>query len=118
MEMELILINRGDIYYAGLDPTIGSEVNKKRPVIIVSNDAANKVSNLVTVIPLTSTTHKIYNFEVLLGRDESGLKKNSKAQCQQIRAVSKQRLDKNPVGKVSAEKMQSIDKALRLHLGL
>jgi mRNA interferase MazF len=85
-------MKRGEIYFANLEPTIGDEIKKARPVLIVSNNANNKVANTITVIPITSNTHKIYPFEVFLDMKDSRLAKNSKAQCHQIRTISKQRI--------------------------
>lgn len=74
-------ISRGDIFLAGLDPVIGHEISKTRPVIVVSNDIGNQYSGTVTVIPVTSKNlSKIYPFEIYLPREESLLKKNSKGQ--------------------------------------
>jgi len=115
--MELMM-RRGEIYFCNLDPTIGSEIKKTRPVIIVSNNASNKASNLLTVIPLTSNINKVYPFEVLLEKVDSGLTKNSKIQCHQIRTVSKERLSGKRKGAVNATVMIRIEKALKLHLGL
>lgn len=56
-------IKRGNVFLASLDPTIGNEINKTRPVIVISNDINNEFSNTVTVIPITSNTIKIYPFE-------------------------------------------------------
>lgn len=110
-------MKRGEIYYANLDPTIGSEINKKRPVLIVSNNANNQASKTITVIPLTSNTTKVYPFEVLLEIKESGLPKPSKAQCQQVRTISKIRIeDAKPAGAVGSVVMQKIKLALQLHL--
>lgn len=109
-------MKRGEIYFANLDPTIGSEIKKKRPVLIVSNNANNKAATTVTVVPITSNTNKIFNFEVLLEIKYSGLSKISKAQCQQIRTISKIRIEKKRVGLLSKEIMEKINAALKLHL--
>jgi mRNA interferase MazF len=111
-------MKRGEIYYANLDPTVGSEVNKRRPVLIVSNNVNNRANTLVTVLPITSSIDRVYPFEVLLPAAESGLMKDSKAQAQQIRTLSKQRLIGKMLGQLTAEKMQAIDTAMRLHLNL
>lgn len=111
-------MKRGEIYYANLDPTVGSEVNKRRPVLIVSNNVNNRANTLVTVLPITSSIDRVYPFEVLLPAAESGLMKDSKAQAQQIRTLSKQRLIGKMLGQLTAEKMQAIDMAMRLHLNL
>jgi mRNA interferase MazF len=111
-------MNRGDIYFAELDPTIGSEIKKKRPVLIVSNNGNNKAASTVTIVPLTSNITHIYPFEVLLNEVESSLSKASKAQCQQIRTISKLRLAEKRAGKINQPLMAKIDAALKLHLAL
>ncbi|MBI4357392.1 MAG: type II toxin-antitoxin system PemK/MazF family toxin [Gammaproteobacteria bacterium] len=111
-------MKRGELYYANLSPTVGSEINKRRPVLIVSNNANNKTASTVTVLPITSNIEKIYPFEVKLLPEELGLTKPSKAQAQQIRTISKIRLIGNPIGKVSEKIIQLIDAAMKLHLDL
>ncbi len=111
-------MRRGEIYYANLSPTVGSEMDKRRPVLIVSNDANNRASNTVTVLPITSNTSRVYPFEVLLEPKVSGLAKSSKVQAQQIRTISKQRFDQARLGILSVEIMQIVDAAIKLHLQL
>lgn len=82
----------GEIYYANLSPTVGSETDKRRPVLIVSNDANNRAAKTVTVLPITSNVSRVYPFEVKLESQDSGLPKPSKVQAQQIRTISKQLL--------------------------
>jgi len=112
------MIVRGEIYYADLRPTIGSEISKKRPVIIISNNASNRTSSTVTIVPITSKTDSIYPFEVFLSQDESSLTLYSKAQCHQVRPISKQRLSGQAVGVLPEGKMLLIAAALKLHLGM
>ncbi len=109
-------MRRGDIYYADLNPTVGTEIYKKRPVLIVSNNASNRYSETVTIVPLTSQVSRVYSFEVLLKQSESSLNKDSKAQCQQVRTISKQRITGVRIGFI--RDMGQINSALRLHLGL
>ncbi len=109
-------MRRGEIYYANLDPTIGAEIQKKRPVLIVSNDANNKKSATLTVLPITSNVTKVYPFEVALPAKISGLKKNSKIQCQQIRTISKLRITSSAQGHADKNIMQHVQAALELHL--
>lgn len=111
-------MKRGDIYFAALDTTQGSEVQKTRPVIIVSNDVANRASSLVTVVPLTSNATRIFPFEVALNANQTGLRKDGKAMAQQVRMLDKARLGLLRQGMVSSEKMTALDAALRLHLAL
>lgn len=106
---------RGEIYLVCLNPTIGSEINKTRPALIISNNINNQIAQTVTVIPITSNTGKVYPFETLLLSQESGLPKNSKAKCNQIRTIDKKRLIKS-LGKVSLEKLKEIEKSLLIHL--
>lgn len=117
--MESPLMKRGDIYYANLNPTIGDETQKVRPVLIVSNNANNKVSSTVTIVPITSNIKKIYPFEVLLEASETGLAKDSKAQCHQIRTISKLRIQsERRQGVSNAQILKAIKEALQLHLSL
>ncbi len=111
-------INRGGIFLAGLDPVIGHEIAKTRPVIVVSNDIGNQYSGTVTVIPVTSKNlNKIYPFEIYLPQEESQLEKNSKGKTDQIRTIDKARLIK-PIGKLTQGLMGKLDKAIRIHLNL
>ena len=108
---------KGEIYWADLNPTIESEIAKTRPVLIVSNDINNQYAATVTVLPITSSTEKIYPFEILLSKDEGGLTNESKAKANQIRTIDKQRL-KSKVGKVSGSKIKEIENAILIHLNI
>ncbi|MFF5895945.1 type II toxin-antitoxin system PemK/MazF family toxin [Streptomyces argenteolus] len=115
-------MRRGDIHLVDLEPARGSEANKVRPAVIVSNNAANQsvVSNgrgVITVVPLTSNTARVLTFQVLLQAAGSGLPRDSKVQCEQVRAVSPERVLKR-VGTVPRQRMRDIDAALRRHLAL
>jgi len=113
---------RGEIRLADLDPARGSEANKRRPAVIVSNDRANVTAarlgrGVVTVIPVTSNIDRIFPFQVLLPAELTGLRADSKAQAEQVRSVAVERL--GPVlGQLSAPIMQEVDDALRLQLQL
>lgn len=111
-------MNRGEIYYANLSPAIGSEMDKRRPVLIVSNDANNRAASTVTILPITSNVSRIYPFEVVLEPKDTGLPKPSKVQAQQIRTISKQRLSGGSLGSLSKDMMQLVDAAVKIHLGL
>jgi mRNA interferase MazF len=111
-------MKRGDIFFAQFDPTEGAEIQKTRPVLIVSNDVANRASSLVTVLPLSSNTTRIFPFEVELLALDTGLPKDSKAMAQQVRTIDKSRLSVKRSGQVNARKLLLIDAALRLHLSL
>ena len=83
-------MKKGEIYWADLNPTIGSEISKTRPVLIASNDINNKFAATVTIIPTTLSTEKIYPFEVFLPSGECGLANDSKAKANQIHSIDKQ----------------------------
>lgn len=113
---------RGEVWQVDLDPTQGSEANKRRPAVIVSNDRANATAarlgrGVVTIVPVTSNTAKLYPFQVLLSATNCGLAVDSKAQAEQIRSVATQRLMRR-LGQVSPTELKKLDDALRLHLNL
>lgn len=111
-------MRRGEIWFADLNPTRGSEISKRRPVLIVSNDANNRTSSTITVLPITSNVSRVYPFEVPLAQTDGGLPKDSKIQAQQIRTLSKERFVGNLIGKLTEKKLQEVDAAIKLHLGL
>jgi mRNA interferase MazF len=111
-------MKRGEIYFADLSPTIGSEINKRRPVLIVSNDANNRASSTITVLPITSNTERVYPFEVKLSAKMSGLPKESKVLAQQIRTISRARLSNERAGQLIGESMKAVERAIKLHLAL
>lgn len=113
---------RGDIVLVDLEPVRGSEANKRRPGIIVSNDAANATARrlghgVVTVVPVTSNIERVYPFQVLLPAEETGLERDSKAQAEQVRSVAVERVG-DRLGVIPAAIMREIEDALRLHLDL
>jgi len=111
-------IKRGGIYLAALDPVIGKEISKTRPVVIVSNNKNNEFSGTVTILPLTSKNiQKIYPFEVFLKKGGGNLPKNSKVKADQIRTLDKSRIVKF-VGKLEKKEMDLLDKAILIHLDL
>lgn len=111
-------IKRGDIYYAELNPVIGSEQGGKRPVLIISNDIGNKHSPTVIVAPITSRVHTKAKLPThTLIKDFEGLDKNSIILLEQIRTIDKQRLRKY-VGMLSAVIMARSDKALAISVSL
>jgi mRNA interferase MazF len=115
-------MRRGEVRLVDLDPVRGSEANKQRPAVVVSNDRANAVAQrlgrgVVTVIPLTSNIARVFPFQVLVPADCAGLRVPSKAQAEQVRSVSVERLGP-PLGQLQAPLMNEIDDALRLHLDL
>jgi len=115
-------MKRGEIWQVDLDPARGSESNKQRPAVVVSNDRANATATrlghgVVTIVPVTSNIAKIYPFQVLLSAATTGLAVDSKAQAEQIRSVATGRLLRR-IGRVSSLELAQLDEALRLHLEL
>lgn len=115
-------MRRGEIRLVNLEPVIGSEADKVRPAVIVSNDGANAAATrrgrgVVTVVPVTSNVAKVFPFQVMLRAQECGLQRDSKAQAEQVRSVAVQRVGRT-VGRLPAEVRERLDTALRLHLGL
>ena len=106
-------IKRGEVYLINFDPTIGGEIKKTRPGIIISTDKANPYLNRVIVIPLSSKIEKLYPSEVKI---EFG-KKESKAMADQIRTISKKRIIKK-LGKVSGNDIKKVESVVKLMLEL
>ena len=108
---------RGEIWLVALDPVLGKEINKTRQAIIISNDKNNEFAGTITVIPVTSNIKNIYPFDLMLNKDETGLTKDSKAKCNQIRTIDKSRLIKK-IGVLTSELESDIGKPLLIHLEL
>lgn len=115
-------MRRGEIRLVDLEPTRGSEADKRRPAVIVSNDRANAAAErlgrgVVTIVPVTSSVSRVFPFQTLLPAQVTGLRADSKAQAEQVRSVSLDRV--GPVlGRVPGHLMADLDDALRLHLEL
>ena len=115
-------MRRGEIRLVDLEPVRGAEASKRRPAVIVSNDGANITAErlgrgVVTVVPATSNVERVYPFQVLLTSAATGLPRDSKAQAEQVRSVSIERVGTR-IGTVPARLMADLEDALRLHLSL
>ena len=113
---------RGEIREVNFEPVQGSEASKRRPAVIVSNDGANTTASrlnrgVITVVPVTSNVTRIYPFQVFLPASDSGLRRDSKAQAEQVRSVAAERVG-GRVGQLTASLLSELDDALRLHLSL
>jgi len=104
---------RGEVWWVEFDPSVGSEIRKTRPAIILSNDAANRNLARVVVVPVTSNTGRVYPSEavVMIGGQQS------KAMADQIMAADKKRL-KTRFGVLSKVDMLLVEKAVKVHLAL
>ncbi len=115
-------MRRGEIRMVDLEPVRGAEANKRRPCVVVSNDGANRVAErigrgVVTVVPVTANTDHVYPFQVALPAQQSGLRHDSKAQAEQVCSIAVERVGE-PAGILTAQLLDRLDEALRLHLGL
>jgi mRNA interferase MazF len=115
-------MRRGEVWYADLEPVRGAESNKVRPVVIVSNDSHNTVAQrlgrgVLTVVPLTSNVQRVLTFQVLVEADSAGLRVDSKAQAEQVRALDLSRLV-NRAGQLTAGQLAALESALMVHLQL
>jgi mRNA interferase MazF len=104
---------RGDIYWVALDPTLGTEIRKTRPAVIVSNDSCNAYGTRVVVLPITSNVSSLYPGEASI--QVKG--KPARALGDQIRSIDKARL-RARAGRLSQDEVQAVDEALRITLGL
>jgi mRNA interferase MazF len=111
--------HRGDLYSVNLDPTIGAEIKKTRPCVVISPDAANQAGSLVIVAPISKVEGKeVYFHEVLLTKGTAGLSFDSKIKLFQLRCVDKRRLSANRIGVLPPDLIQRLDEKIRIVTGL
>ncbi len=109
---------RGDVYLVNFDPTLGAEIRKTRPALVLQNDIANRHSPITIVAAITSHFgDRLYPTEVLVEAPEGGLSTDSVILLNQIRSIDRRRLAKR-LGSANPETMTRVDQALRVSLGL
>jgi mRNA interferase MazF len=106
-------MRRGEVWWVEFDPAVGSEIRKRRPAVIVSNDAANRNLARVVVVPVTSNTGRQYPGEAVVTVGGQ----SSKAMADQIMAADKSRLT-SQLGTLSKADMLAVEDAIKVHLGL
>jgi mRNA interferase MazF len=109
---------RGEIYLVHFDPTVGREIRKTRPAVIIQNDVSNQYSPVTIVAAISSQfSDPPFPREVMIEPEESGLSKRSAVIVNQIRSVDRQRLAKR-LGELSGQSMRRVDEAIKISLGL
>ena len=106
-------MKRGEVWWVNFDPSIGGEIQKERPAVIVSNDIANRLLNRVQVVPLTSSVDRLYPSEASVTLND----RQHKAMADQITTVSKKRLT-NKMGKLSKSDLQAVERIIKVQLGI
>ena len=111
------LIRRGDICFVHFGPARAGEADFKRPAVVITNNVANARADAMTVIPLTSNIEKVYDFQLLLPNERTGLDKDGKAQTELMTCVAVDRVSRR-LGHVPADLMTELDARIKLHLAL
>jgi mRNA interferase MazF len=112
-----VVARRGDVVLARLDPTLGAEIRKTRPVIVVSHDSLNEFAALAVVVPLTKNTARVSPSHAIIPKGAAGLAFPSKAVTEQIRAIDKRRLLRR-LGRLTPDHLARVERAMKNTLAL
>jgi len=117
--MAVIHVKRGDIHYAALDPVVGRETGKTRPVLVIQNDIGNMYSPTTIVAVITEYSEKKASYPICVAiKKNDGLKKDSIINLAQIRTIDKKRLTAKKLDSLSKDTMKKVDIALKNSLSL